>query len=140
MLRRPERHRSEDRHEHEQAQDKRARVAHFEVLERFLVDHQRQQVCDLQRAAAGDHVRAVEFLERLDHLHDEVEEDHRRQQWQGDPPEHLPGARAIEARGFVEIRGDALQAGEKDHHRRAELPQAQQHDGRTSRTQARRAS
>ncbi|EAU48525.1 hypothetical protein R2601_03093 [Salipiger bermudensis HTCC2601] len=129
LLRGPEGHEGQ-RHDDEEKHPRDGRgIAHVEALEGLVVDVERQQVGGFERPALGDDVGAVELLEGLDHLHDQVEEDHRRDQRNGDEDEAAQLARPVDGGGLVERLVDALKRGEEDHHGRTELPAAQKGDG-----------
>src|SRR3546814_838511 len=80
------------------------------------------------RALADDEGRR-EGLERADQLHDEVEEDDRRQHGQGDADELPPRSRPVDGGRVVKVLRDLLQPGKEDHHGRSELPDGERDQG-----------
>ena len=72
----------------------------------------------------------VNALKRVDRLQDEVEEDHRRQERQRDACRTAAPAGAVDAGRLVEVLRDLPEAGEEDDHRRAELPDREDHQRR----------
>src|SRR5699024_7993304 len=102
--------------------------AHFVLLKGVLVDQQGDQRGSVARAAVGDDVGAVEFLERLADLGDQVVEDDGGDHGDGDGEELTPLACAVDGGGLVQVGGHALQGSQEQHHGRAELPDTQQAD------------
>src|SRR5262245_16946961 len=72
------------------------------VAER-LEDEVREDVRLAERAALGEQVDLAERLEREDRPDDHGEEDRRREHGQRDVPEARPRARAVDARGLVQL-------------------------------------
>ena len=68
------------------------------LLEEGLVDVDRQRGGRAARTAAGQRVDVVEHAEAVDEADEEGDDDGRRHQRQFDPPQHLPGRRAIDLR------------------------------------------
>ena len=69
--------------------------------------------------ARRDREHEVEDLQYADDLRDEDDRQHGREQRDRDPPEDLPLAAAVGARGLEHVARDGGQAGADDHHREA---------------------
>ena len=74
------------------------------------------------RAALGHDVHLVEDLQRGDHLQHHDQRRGAAEQRDGDPPDLLPRAGAVDRRRLVEVARDLLQPGEVEHEVEAERP------------------
>ena len=84
---------------------------------------QRHRLGRRARAAAGQHVDEIEEPERVERAEAAATTSAGSQQRQRDRDEPAPAAGAVDARGVVERRVDALQAGEQqDRDERRRLP------------------
>src|SRR5919199_2155480 len=99
-------------------------VAHLELDEPSLVQVQGVEHRGVRRTTGPvrDDVGLREGLEGADDLQHQVEEDDRREQWQGDLPELSPLACAVDRGRLVVHPGNLPEAGQEDHHGRAERP------------------
>ena len=121
----------ERRDEDHGEEDERDRGAapHVPEPEAFLVHEERHRERRVQRAARRHDVRLGEELEVVDRAREADEEHRRREERQRDPPELLPAAGPVEARGLVEGLRDPLQARDEEDRREPEvLPDREDHD------------
>ena len=87
MLLAPERNRREEQQDYEEHPGHHTRKTHVISLESCVVNKNRHKCCSSARAAVGNNERAVEFLERLNKLCNQVVENNRRNEWNGDGEE-----------------------------------------------------
>ena len=112
--------------EHDPSQ--RTRHAHLVGLEGVVVDQQGDKRRSIARAALGDDVGAVEFLERLCDLGNEVVEDNGGDHRNGDREELAGLGSTIDGGGLVQVSRHTLQGSQEQNHGRTELPHTQQAD------------
>ena len=101
---------------------------HFVALEGVVINQQRNQSCCVTGTAAGDDVGTVEFLERLGNLGNQVVEDNGGDHRDSDGEELAGLGSTVDGGGLIQIRRDALQCGQEQHHGGAELPHTEQAD------------
>ena len=101
---------------------------HVIRLECVVVDQQRDQRGGTTGAAVGDDVGAIELLESLADLSDQIVEDDGGDHRNGDGEELTPLAGTINGSGFVQVCRHALQSGQKQHHGGTKLPDTQEAD------------
>ena len=63
---------------HKQNPGQRRSITHAEIFECTVVQMNGENISGIQRTAAGDNIRTGKLLERIDKLHDGVEEQNRR--------------------------------------------------------------
>ena len=106
-----------DQHDHkEDDPGDRAGVAHLEVGEALLVQLHAQHIGGLHRAAVGDDKGGGEVLQRLNGLHDEVEEDDRGDLRHRDAEEHLRLGGTVDLSGLIQVGGDIFQCRKEHDH------------------------
>ena len=115
--------------QHEQHEGRRRGIAHVPPAEALLVHQQHHAEGAVGRATLGHHIRLGEHLKIANHGHERHEQEGRPQQRQGEVTELSPGAGPIDARRFIELGRDILQAGDEDDHVEAEvLPHRHEND------------
>ena len=90
MLLAPERNRCEEQQDYEEHPGHRTCETHVISLESRVVNKNRHKCCSAARTAVCDNERAVEFLERLNELCDQVVENNRRNERNCDGEELSP--------------------------------------------------
>ena len=115
-----------DDHEHDPCQC--GGHAHLVGLEGVVVNQNGDQSGGVARAAVGDDERAVELLECLADLRDQVVEDDGGDHRDGDGEELLPLTGTVDGGRLIQVCGHALQSGQEQDHGGTELPDAQEAD------------
>ena len=115
-------------HNHQHKPGHGAGVTHIIVLEGLVVNVQGVQHGAVVGAAVGDDVRAIELLESLADLSDQVVEDDGGDHRNGNGEELTPLAGTINGSGFVQVCRHALQSGQEQHHGGTKLPDTQEAD------------
>ncbi|EGJ74951.1 putative bacterial extracellular solute-binding protein [Streptomyces sp. Tu6071] len=106
-----------DGHDHNEEDVRhRARVAHVEEVEAFLVHVQRHGEGAVVGAALRHHEGFLEDVEEADRGDDGRVEQRRAQERDRDPAQLLEGARAVELRGLAHFLRDRLEARDEQHH------------------------
>src|SRR5438132_756020 len=98
----------------------RRRVTEVKEPEALVVEEERQYVGRADWTALRHHEYVVEYLEGIDHRHDQLQHGDPGQQRPRHVPELAPRARAVHARCLVVRRRNRLQTGEVDDHRETE--------------------
>ena len=102
--------------------------AHVVGLECVVVNQQGDQGSGTTGTTVGDDVGAVELLESLADLSDQVVEDDGGDHRNGDGEELTPLAGAVDGSSLVQVCGHALQCSKEQHHGGTELPYTQKAD------------
>jgi len=93
--------------------------SHLEPVKGIVIQYNRKQA-GIGRTSAGHDISGVKIWKEQSPQH-QVEEDHRRHHRDGDVEELLKGGGAVDFSRLVEVLGNALQTGQEDHHRGADL-------------------
>lgn len=112
----PEHEQGDEQHQREEHDDDGGGIAHVVEAERLQIQQDVQRLAGGAGSAVADDEDGVERLERIDAAYDGRCQDERPHERQGDVPEHLPGAGAVEVRGLVRIGRQAGEAAQDDQH------------------------
>src|SRR5215207_8975175 len=130
-IREPERDQRQRKDDDEEDPGHCRGVAHPELLEGDSIELDRVHQDGVEgpsgvSSAAKYDERLGEHLQGRDDADDQVEEDHRREQWDGDVANEAEWSGAIESGGFVELPRHILQSRQKDDDDRSDAPQTEQ--------------